>query len=67
MEKELEEELEEEPNIPDLKNVVPCTKIMPTLKPQEAQCYQTLRLCILEGAGRTGSLATVEQSEAEHN
>ena len=67
MEEQLEEELEEEPGIPDLKNVVPCATIMPALQPQEAQCYQTVRLCILEGAGRAISLATVEQSEAEHN
>ena len=67
MEEDLEEEVEEEPGIPDLKNVVPCATIMPTLQPQEAQCYQTLRLCILERAGRAVSLATVEQSEAEHN
>ena len=67
MEEELGEELEEEPGIPDLKNVVPCATIMPTLQPQEAQCYQTLRLCILERAGGLVSLATVKRSETEHN
>ena len=48
LEEKMEEELEEEPSIPDLKNAVPCAEIMPTLQPQEAQCYQTLRLCIFE-------------------
>ena len=66
MEEELGEELEEEPGIPDLKNIVPCAIIVPTLQPQEAQCYQTLRLCILERAGRTVSLAIVEPNKAEH-
>ena len=36
MEEQPEEELQEEPGIPDLKNVVPCAKIMPTLQPEEA-------------------------------
>ena len=60
MEEELGAELEEEPGIPDLKNVVPCSTIMPTLQTQEAQCYQTLRLCTPESAGRAVSVATAE-------
>ena len=48
------------PGIPDLKNVVPGAIIMPALQPQEAQCHQTLRLCIRESAGRAVSVATAE-------
>ena len=50
----------EGPGIPDLKNVVPGAIIMPALQPQEAQCHQTLRLCIRESAGRAVSVATAE-------
>ena len=66
MEEELGEELKEEPGIPDLKNEVPCSIIMPTLQPQDAQFYQTLRMCILERVGRVVSLTIVGPNEAEH-
>ena len=61
------EELGERPGIPDLKNAVPGAKTMPALQPQEAQCHQTLRLCIRERAGRAVSVAVVEPIEAAHN
>ena len=56
IEEELGEELGEVLGNPELKHVVPGAKIMPALQPQEAQCYQTLRLCIRERAGRAVSV-----------
>jgi hypothetical protein len=48
----MEEKLEEELAIPDLKNVVYFAEIMPPLQPGEAWCYQTLRLCMFERSWR---------------